>query len=64
MGTQNIGLNRWVKKYSQFYAKKICLSKPIYPVDEDALLVVRRIGNLGSRLYNYTTFIPPLSTLA
>ena len=29
LSTQNICLNWWVRKYLQFYAQKLCLSKPV-----------------------------------
>ena len=30
LSTQNICSNWWVRKYLQFYAKKFCLSKPVF----------------------------------
>ena len=30
VSTQNICSNWWIRKYSQFYTQKICLSKPMY----------------------------------
>ena len=33
LSTQNTCYNRWLRKYLQFYAKKFCLSKPVFTLN-------------------------------
>ena len=50
LSTQNICSNLWIRKYLQFYSKKICLSKPMNIYLFLALVAILSTEQIG--LYN------------
>ena len=60
VGTENICLKRWVRKYLQFYAQKFCSSKPMLFFFIESMQKLGFTESFGDWGYPKHTFYLPL----